>query len=247
MDFYGDYHMHSTHSDGRGPVEQMVKAASQAGLKEMGITDHGPANIWTGVKNENVFLQVKKETSKLQPDYPDLTIFAGAEANIINEHGDLDISRKLIKQLDYLLAGLHPYARPRKLKESGWILRNHAVNICPALKNKVKNINTKAMVESIYRYDLKAITHPGLKMPIDIPEVARACLKTDTAWEINTGHEFPHWSQIAEAARFGSDFIVNSDAHFPETVGRLEYGSRVLEKAGVSPERVKNTINFRKK
>lgn len=247
MDFYGDYHMHSTYSDGRGTVGQMVKAASRAGLMEMGITDHGPANIGTGVKNENVFLQVKKEARKLQPDYPGLTIFSGAEANIINEHGDLDISRKLIKQLDYLLVGLHPYAKPRKLQEAGWILRNHTFNLFPGLKNKVKNINTKAIIESIYRFDIKAITHPGLKMPINIPEVARACLKTDTAWEINTGHEFPGWNQIAEAARFGTDFIVNSDAHFPETVGRLEYGSSVLEKAGVCAERVKNTINFRKK
>lgn len=247
MKFYGDYHMHTLYSDGRGTVEEMVMAASLAGLKEMGITDHGPANIGTGVKNENVYLQIKEELKALQIDCPNLQLLVGAEANLISENGELDISRKVIKQLDYLLVGLHPYVKPLKIKEAGWILNNHALSIFPHLKSKVKNANTKALIEAIYTFDVKAITHPGLKMPIDIAEVARACLKNDTAWEINTGHEFPPWNEVAEAARYGPDFIVNSDAHFPETVGRFDYGEWVLERAGVPDERVKNSTNFRKK
>ncbi|PKM90369.1 MAG: histidinol-phosphatase [Firmicutes bacterium HGW-Firmicutes-12] len=241
--FFGDYHMHTTYSDGRGTVEEMVVAAAQSGLAEMGIADHGPANIGTGVKNEKVFIQIKEELRALQSNNPGIRTYIGVESNILNTKGDLDVSREIIEQLDYLLVGLHPYIRPRRINEAGWIINNQAVWLFPPLKSKVINNNTKALTEAIYKYDVRAITHPGLKMPIDIPEVAKACLKCDTAWEINAGHRFPDYHEVIEAARCGVDFIVNSDAHFPKTVGRLDYGGSVLEKAGIPSERVKNAID----
>jgi putative hydrolase len=240
--FFGDYHMHTVYSDGRGTIEEMVIAAEECGLKEMGIADHGPANIGTGVKNERAFLQIKEELRAVQLDNPSIRTFVGVEANILNTKGDLDVNPSIIAQLDYLLVGLHPYIRAKNINEAGWIINNQVVKLISPLKTRVINNNTKALTEAIYKYDVKAITHPGLKMPIDIPEVARACLKCDTAWEINTGHQFPSYREVVEAARLGVDFIVNSDAHYPKTVGNLDYGSMVLEKAGISLKRVKNAI-----
>jgi putative hydrolase len=59
-------------------------------------------------------------------------------------------------------------------------------------------------------------------------------------WEINAGHKYPNYQQVLEAARCGVDFIVNSDAHFPESVGYLDYGAWVVEKCQIPLERVKN-------
>lgn len=237
MKFYGDYHTHTVYSDGRGTIPEMLAAAQVRGLKEIGITDHGPANIGTGVKNEEVFLRIKKEIEELRPALPELRIFVGAEADPLNPAGDLDISREVIDQLDYLLVGLHPYVQT---KEAGWLINNFAKRAFSGLKKRVLADNTKALVEAVHKYKVKAITHPGMGMPIDIAETARACVKRGTYWEINTGHRFPPLADVRQAARCGVEFIVNSDAHFPRTVGRLEYGAEVLQQAGIGSERVVN-------
>ncbi|MCR4441637.1 MAG: PHP domain-containing protein [Peptococcaceae bacterium] len=243
MKFFGDYHVHTTLSDGRGTVEEMVEAASRRGLKEFGLAEHGPASIGTGVKDEGVYLTIKEKLRALQAGYPDLQLYTGAEADIIGPDGRLDLSKKVIKQLDYLLVGLHPYVLPQKAAGAAWLLANQAPGRFSFLKKRVKNWNTKAVVEAVHSCGVTALAHPGLKMEIDIPEAARACCARDVAWEINTGHRFPSCREVLEAARCGVDFIVNSDAHFPETVGCLDYGSWVLEKAGVPCERVRNALH----
>ena len=241
MQFVGDYHMHTICSDGRAHIEDMVAAGQESGLLEIGIADHGPANIGTGVKDVRDFLTIKKEISRLQAINPSVKCLTGAEADVLDFSGKIDLEPAIIKELDYLIVGLHPFIKPVGLKEGSWLLRNQLQQVFPRLKSRVRNDNTKALVEAIHQFDLLAISHPGLKMPIEITEVAKACLIENTAWEINTGHQFPSYAEVLQAAKCGVDFIVNSDAHFPESVGRLEYGSWVLEKAGVSEARVRNS------
>ena len=240
MQFFGDYHMHTTYSDGKAAVKEMVEAAHHCQLREVGLADHGPRSIGTGVKNSGEFLKIKDELAMLRLEFPGLKMLAGAEADVISPAGELDISREVIKNLDYLIVGLHPYVLPKGLAGAGFILGNQVKKVMPFLGKKIVNLNTKALVEAIYKHDVWAVSHPGLKMEIDIEEVARACINQDTAWEINAGHKHPSYKEVLAAARSGVDFVVNSDAHLPESVGCLDYGSWVLEKCGVAVERVRN-------
>ncbi len=242
MRFIGDYHIHSNYSDGRATVAEMVAAGQNAGLKEIGIADHGPRNIGAGVRSSQVYLTVKAELARLRSSYPGLKLLTGAEANVVSLSGELDLEPEVVKELDYLIVGLHPFVRPQGSGGFRWLVNNQLVNLSPALKSRVKNDNTKALAEAVYKNKVWAVSHPGLKMPIEIGEVTRACVAKETAWEINTGHKFPGYAEVLEAARSGVDFVVNSDAHFPETVGYLEYGSWVLEKTGIEPERVINAV-----
>lgn len=242
MKFFGDYHIHSSYSDGHSSVEELVNAASVVGLEEVGLADHGPRNLGTGMKSENTLLQIKDEIALLKKKDFGLKIFAGVEANVISLDGHLDVSRKIIERLDFLIAGLHPYVLPRGMTDVPWLLENQAVKVQSAWKKRAQNHNTKALVEAIYRYDINILSHPGLKMEIDIDETARACVAKDTLWEINAAHKCPGYEDVLKAAHCGVDFIVNSDAHFLESVGYLDYGSWVLEKAGVPACRVRNAV-----
>ena len=243
MEFYGDYHMHTKYSDGRATVADMVEAARLKGLAEVGIADHGPANMGTGVKNNNTYLKIKEETKYLASHFPQLKIKVSAEADIVGLKGELDISKRIIEELDYLLVGLHPYVIPIDFGTAwNYVLGNQLVKIKKGLREKVKNINTKSLIDTLYKHDVLAVTHPGLKMDIDYQELAKVCVKTDTALEINTGHTFPKVDDILLIADSGVNFIVNSDAHFPETVGEFDYGRYVLNKAKITEERVLNAV-----
>lgn len=240
MEFYGDYHLHSTYSDGRSSIEEMVMAASLTGLEEICLADHGPHNIAVGIRSEQTLLQEREKIEELRSQYSELRIYTGVEANIISLAGKLDVSREIVAELDMLIAGLHPYVWPDRIDDASWILRNQVLKFLPSQKERVKNENTKALVETIFHYDVDIISHPGLKMEVDFSEVARACIQRDTLWEINAGHRYPGYPEVTELARLGVDFVVNSDAHFTESVGALEYGSWVLEKAGVPIHQIKN-------
>ncbi|MHB8170238.1 MAG: PHP domain-containing protein [Thermincolia bacterium] len=244
MELFADYHTHTIYSDGHGKVEENIKAAVNKGLKEIAITDHGPCNIGTGVKKPETFLSIKDEIKSLAEAYPQITIKVGAEADITGVDGHIDIPEHIIKELDLLIIGLHPYIWPDSLGDA-WdlVIKNQLAKVSRRVAEKVKNTNTKALLAALDRYPATIISHPNLQMHVDVGEVARACARTDTAFEINSGHHhYLTLELIEEAAQSGAFFAIDSDAHFPETVGNLDIGRQMAEKAGLTPDRVINAV-----
>lgn len=239
MEFFGDYHVHSRNSDGEAGLEEIVKAAGDRGLSEVAITDHGPHVIVSGVDSLQSYQDLLKNINKL--DDPPVRVLAGAEANIIDLDGTLDIPAQTYRDLDVLICGLHPYSIPSSL-EDGYRLfgRNHLRHLGKRMREKAINANTKAVTAALANNPVDILAHPGLFFEIDVSEVARACIKHEVWFEINCGHHFPEEEQVKTAYQAGADFIVNSDAHSGLSVGLLDYGSHLLKKLGVPAERVFN-------
>ncbi|MDA8226994.1 MAG: PHP domain-containing protein [Desulfitobacterium hafniense] len=244
MKLFADYHTHTTYSDGHGKVEENIQAAVNKGLQEIAITDHGPRNIGTGVKNPETFLAIKEEVKSIANTYPQIKVKVGAEADITGVDGHIDIPEHIIKELDLLIVGLHPYIWPDSLGDA-WelVIKNQLAKVNRRVADKVKNTNTKALIAALDRYPVTIISHPDLQMHIDVGEVAKACARAETAFEINTGHShYLSLELVQQAAREGVCFSIDSDAHFPETVGNLDIGRQLAEKAGLSPEQVINAV-----
>ncbi len=241
MEFFADWHTHSKYSDGRGTIEENVAAAVARGLEQLAITDHGPCNIGVGVNNAETYLKIKDEVRVINRKYEEITVKTGAEADIIGLDGSIDIPRPVIEQLDIFTVGLHPYIWPSSV-EGAWSVVgvNQLSQISRGFRQKARVNNTKALKEAIYKYDIDFISHPDLRMPVDIAELAVVCAARETALEINTGHHYDKEDLVRIAAKEGVNFIVNSDAHFPETVGDLASGGILLEKYNVPIECILN-------
>ncbi|WP_054693947.1 PHP domain-containing protein [Syntrophomonas palmitatica] len=242
MQFYGDYHTHSRCSDGRQNCREIIHAAQEKGLREIAITDHGPLVAVIGVDSPETYLQLKEKVQSLPLDdgYP--RVYVGAEANIRDMNGTLDIPPDVTDQLDILIAGLHPYTMPTSWQDGCQLFAQNSLrHLGRKHREKAVNNNTKATVETLYqnpRVDILA--HPGLFFKVDVEEVARACVDNEVLFEINCGHEHPSLSDIMKAERSGVDFIVNSDAHFQETVGSLDYGDKTLGRLDLDEDRIVN-------
>ena len=50
----GDYHTHTPYSHGKNTVEENVIAAKSAGLKQIGIADHGFSHIAVGIRQKKI-------------------------------------------------------------------------------------------------------------------------------------------------------------------------------------------------
>lgn len=244
MEFFADWHTHSRYSDGRGSIEQNVVAAIDRGLDEIAITDHGPANIYAGVQGTHSYVLVREGIRRINEKYPQIRVKIGAEADITKSDGTIDLPVECAESMDILIVGLHPYIWPASL-DAAWSVvgRNQAAQVSHAAREKARVTNTKALKDAVCRYDVDFISHPDLKMPVDVAELSKACAAQGTALEINTGHHYDKSALVSYAAKTGVNFVVNSDAHFPETVGCLEEGGQLLEKFNIPAERVLNARN----
>jgi len=242
MRFFGDYHTHTHLSDGRQTMEEIVRAACERGLQEVAITDHGPMAAVIGVKDASTYLRQKAQAAELQEQYPSIRILVGAEANIRDLDGTLDIPEEVIAELDLLIAGIHPYTMPTSFQDGValWV-QNSLRHLGKKQSRKAVVANTDALIAAVENNpQLDIISHPGLFFSIDVKAVAEACSQNGVLFEINCGHNHPPISDIIEAEQTGVRFIINSDAHFQETVGHLAYGSSLVEVLGLDAQRIVN-------
>jgi putative hydrolase len=241
---FGDYHIHTVYSDGRSNISEIVNEAKKKGLKEVAITDHGPKNLGTGVKNSKIYIEIKKKAEELNKEFIDFNILVGAEANVISCDGKIDVPQEIYEQLDVLLIGLHPYALSKEIYN---IYRINLLNLIyfytGKFKARVTKINTEALVNAIKMHRPFAVTHPGLKMPVDIKEIAKTCVEYGVYYEINCGHNYQTVEDIKTINIKDIKFIVNSDSHFKKTVGNLESGLNTLKMAGITSDKIVNILH----
>ena len=240
-----DLHTHTVHSHGTGTVLANATVAASRGLETVGITEHGPQAIpWVAVDSAATYEQIRVE-ARAAEKATGVRVLVGAECNVMNPAGDLDMTGPDLARLDLVLAGLHLLiwpADPRGLPGAArLVLPNlRPLRLFRRVRARARATNTKALTEAVRRYHIDIVTHPGLHLPVDTPELARACAARGTRMEISSRHHQTDEAYVRAAAREGVDFVFSSDAHRPSQVGDLARCLRVAERAELAPERVWN-------
>lgn len=247
MRLIADYHTHTYYSHGKGSIRDNVMVAREKGLEEICIADHGPASrslIKLGVNRADVFLEMKKEAAQLQDEFPDIRILVGAEANIINLEGELDIPLKILTQLDMVLVGLHILIQPATWYDGLHLIINNVLGrrLSHYLAAEARKRNTLTLIRAIERYPIDIIAHPGYGLDIDTYQLARACREKGVIMEISGRHGgmTPEYLQIGLDQ--GVDFAVGSDAHQPDDVGSVERALNLIREVNLPLTRVINVI-----
>lgn len=243
MKIIGDYHTHTIYSHGKGTIRENVESAIRKGLKEIAICDHGPRHIGFGVKRKN-FKKMRKEIDELNKEYSNIKILLGVEANIIGYDGEIDANDEIIGMIDILLVGFHFGSLPKSLGDAyKMFILNYLRRFSKRIREKARRLNTQAVINAINRYNIDLITHPGAKVDIDTRELAKAAAKRGTALEINASHGFLTVEYIKVAMEEEVKFMINSDAHRPEDVGKVEKGIRRALEANLKVEKIVNAVD----
>lgn len=248
----GDYHTHTIYSSGFrkkgthaiGSIEDNAKAALAKGLRTVVISEHGPGHYLYGVKRDNI-PKMKEEIKRLNEKYvpQGLTILLGVEANLISLDGRLDVDDRFIKQIDILLMGYHYGATPYSLKDGlGLYVYNPISKILKINRDKVIKANTEAYLKALDNYKIDIITHPGSKARVEIVELAKKAAKVGTALEISSKHSELSIKSLNLLKNVDVEYYINSDAHKPEDVGKLETGIKKAEEAKVPIYKIRNII-----
>ena len=248
-----DYHTHTTYSHGfivphgKGTVEENVQAAVDRGLREIAISDHGPGHIYYGIKRKK-FGDLRHDIEESQKRHPEIKIWMSCETNLIDKGNYLDVSPEEAGSFDFLIGGYH-YGVMKCHAAENWLGArrhyqeggNNGLDMETSRGyEKMREINTEMYIKALHANDLRILTHPGDKGPVDIREVAKACAETDTWMEINTWHMHLTVEEIEIAMKEDVKFVISSDAHTPNRVGSYLKGLERAFKAGLDPERIVN-------
>ncbi|MGI6722628.1 MAG: PHP domain-containing protein [Anaerovoracaceae bacterium] len=235
-----DYHTHTIYSrnhHGKGTIEENVQAAIAKGLKGIAITDHGPGHLTYGVRRSK-FPEIRREIDRLKAAYPQIEIYLGVEANIRSGGNYLDVTDADRKYLDFIIAGYH-YGITKGYCLPNW-LYDHGAGRTEKRRRALSDRNTEIYLGAIEHNDIKILTHPGDKAPVDMAAIAKACARNDVWMEISTHHKHLTREEIEICMKEDVKFVISSDAHRPQMVGTFEAGVERALAAGLDPDRIVN-------
>lgn len=224
MELLIDTHTHTLASGhAYSTMNEMIQAAKDKGLKYLGITEHAPKMPGTC----HIFYF---ENLKVVPrQYGDLTLLLGAEANILDTDGTLDLYDELLDRLDIIIASLHN----------------------PCYQKGTATDNTNAYLGAMKNPKVAIIGHPDDgRIPVDYEVLVREAKKHHVAIEVNNSSLSPNsfrpnarenvMTYLSLCKEEGVPIIYGSDAHVCYDVANFSFAKEVTDAVAFPKELIIN-------
>ncbi len=224
-DLQGDLHMHTTASDGKATLREMVVAARQRGLSYIAITDHSPrVSMARGLNSERLREQWD-DIDRVSREFGGFKILKGIECDIL-EKGGMDLPDDVLAEADWVVASVH-YGQQQSREQI-------TERILGAIENPHVSIVAHPTGRLIGRRDPYAV---------ELEKVFAAAARHGTMMEINANPARLDLDDVAVAAakRHGIPIVISSDAHSVGGLDVLRYGVLQARRGGLTAEDVANT------
>ncbi len=205
-----DYHMHTTYTDGGASVQDMVAAATPAGVAEVLLSEH--------VRHTSTFYpSFVAEVSSVLP--LDVKVYTGIETKILDSEGHLDCTFEIASKCDAIVGSVHSPPGPNDVEAGSWTGMDPAqalqleFDLCMAIVSKSQaHILGHPLGMSITKFKLIPLDH--------VYDLASACRDYNKAFELNPRYcpDPGEWINIVKRA--GCKVSIASDAHGTSDVGR---------------------------
>ena len=223
-DLRGDLHVHTTRSDGRDPLAEMVRAAKDRGYAYVAITEHSKSLAMAGGFDEARVRRSVAELAAVRREVPGIEVLHGLEVDILAD-GGLDLDDDALELLDWVIVSLH--SRLDQPAEAA----------------------TERVLKALGHPAVCAMGHPTGRMIgtrpaslFDMERVLERAAERGVAMEINCQ---PDRLDLSDAhARLakekGVTLVVDTDAHSVANLDLMRYGVFVARRAGLTTDDVLN-------
>ncbi|MEM8678460.1 MAG: DNA polymerase/3'-5' exonuclease PolX [Planctomycetota bacterium] len=216
----GDLHMHTTDTDGRNSLREMVTAAMERGLEYVAITDHSQrVSMAMGLDEERLRAQWL-EVDALNAELESFTVLKGVECDIL-EQGGMDLSDEVLAEADWVLGAIH-YGQQQSRSQI-----------------------TDRLIGALRHPHVHAIAHPTGRLlnqraayEVDLDAVLQAAHEEGKFLELNAHPKRLDLNDIhaAAAKKWGIPIVINTDAHDVRQLALLRFGVTQARRAGLTAE-----------
>lgn len=105
-DLRGIFHVHTTWSDGRNTVREMLDASRERGFDYVGLSDHSKAAFYAHGLSEEEVTRQQAEIGRARRAVAPMVVFKGTEADILAD-GTIDYGSEVLKKFDFVVASIH--------------------------------------------------------------------------------------------------------------------------------------------
>lgn len=219
-----DSHTHTIASGhAYNTINEMAASAAEKGLKLLGITEHAPAMI--GSCAEIYFQNFKV----LHREKYGIKLMFGAEMNILDTEGHIDLSEWTLPGLDVGIASMHPGCYESVSREA----------------------NTEAYIRAMDVPQVNIIGHPDDgRFPIDAVALVQAAKEKHVLIELNNNSLNPIGFRqgtrendeliLAACVKYQQPIIIASDAHVEADIANFTYAEALLEEINFPKELIVN-------
>jgi len=217
----GDTHTHTVACDHAfSTLADNVAQAKKLGLRFLCVTEHAPA--LPGCASEVYFATLP---SNLPLELDGVKLIKGAELNILDYDGAVDLPDDIIRHLDWVIASYHP----------------------PCIEAKTPAEHTRGWIKIAENPHIHVIGHCGREgFEFECAPVLQAFKDFGKVVEINShslhrGHSIDNCREIAtHCAQLGVPIVISSDSHIYFKVGAVQPAIDMLEEIGFPQELVLN-------
>lgn len=227
-DLRGDLHMHSTWSDGRNTIEEMVEACAARGYEYMVISDHSKALAMTNGLDARRLREQWKEIDEVRARHPEIRILRAMEVDILAD-GSLDLEDEMLAGLDLVLISLHSRFDLPQDQQTARVLR--------ALEHPEVNI---------FCHPTARIINRRKPVEMDMDRILRRAAELGVTVELNCS---PHRldlkdSHLMLARELGCKVAINTDSHRTRELDLVRYGIEQARRAWLEPKHVLNALPY---
>ena len=228
-DLRGDLQMHTTTTDGRSTLAEVVDAARALGHAYIAITEHTQVLKMTPGLGRKGLLAQRRSIERFNERNGKPVVLWGAEVDILAD-GSLDLDEATLGELDLVLVAVHTHL------------------------DMPRDAMTERIVRAIRHQRVHVLAHPtsrllGKRAPtaVDVERVIAAAASTGVLLEINAQPDRLDLDDVyARAARDASvGLVISTDAHHVDELRYLRYGVDVARRAWCEAKHVANTLALR--
>jgi DNA polymerase (family X) len=213
-DLKGLIHVHSTYSDGKATMADMVRGAFERGYSWIGISDHSKSAYYAGGLSVKDLKRQFEEIDELSNIFPSMTIFKGIESDIL-PNGSLDYPQTVLKQFDFVIASVHSHMDMDCATMTERIIKAIRDPFTTILGHPTGRV---LLARRPYEVDMEAVLAEAAGLGVMV-ELNANPLRLDLDWRL-----------MPEFTSKGGRVVIAPDAHSVAGLDDMRYGLAIARK-----------------